>query len=146
MRLPLDGVSVVIDGRALVHALDLTVSDGTVVGLIGPNGSGKSTALRCVYRALRPSAGAVLIDGTDVATLSLRDSARSIAALTQENHTELDFTVREVVAMGRAPHLRDSQALGAHEHALCQQAMAQRDVPGLADRGLLTLPGSDAQR
>ena len=78
---------------------------GEVVGLIGPNGSGKSTALCCVYRALRPTAGAVMLDGRDVAAATLRDTARFVAALTQESHSELDFSVEEVVALGRTPHL-----------------------------------------
>ncbi|OLR92514.1 ABC transporter ATP-binding protein [Actinokineospora bangkokensis] len=146
MDLRLDALCVDIDGARLVHELDIDVPSGKVVGLLGPNGSGKSTALRCVYRALRPSAGAVLLDGTDLAGLALRDSARSIAAMTQDSHAELDFTVEEIVALGRAPHLRDSQALGAEEHELCRWAMEQTEVGHLADRSVLTLSGGERQR
>ncbi|MCG8916031.1 ABC transporter ATP-binding protein [Actinokineospora sp. PR83] len=146
MDLRLDSMSVEIGGKALVDALDLEVPSGKVVGLLGPNGSGKSTALRCVYRALKPSAGAVLLNDVDLRELTLRDSARSIAALTQDSHAELDFTVEEVVALGRAPHLRDSQALGAEEHALCRWAMDQVDVLHLARRSVLTLSGGERQR
>jgi iron complex transport system ATP-binding protein len=146
MDLRLDRVSVEITGNTLVHELNLDVPSGEVVGLIGPNGSGKSTALRCVYRALRPTGGAVLLDGADVAAMTLRDSARFVAALTQENHTELDFTVEELVALGRAPHLRDSQALSRHERELCRWAMARVDIAHLADRSVLTLSGGERQR
>jgi iron complex transport system ATP-binding protein len=146
MELSLDRVSVEIAGTTLVHELCLDVPSGEVVGLIGPNGSGKSTALRCVYRALRPAAGAVLLDGADLAGMTLRDSARFIAALTQETHSELDFSVEEVVALGRTPHLRDSQALSAGERELCRWAMAQTDVTHLAARSVLTLSGGERQR
>jgi iron complex transport system ATP-binding protein len=146
MRVRLDGISVEVDGRALVKALHLDVPSGQIVGLIGPNGSGKSTTLRCVYRALKPSAGTVYLGDTDLTDYKLRDSARLVAALTQETHSELDFTVAEIVAMGRAPHLRDIQGLSKAEQELCAAAMAQLDVTHLAHRSVLTLSGGERQR
>ncbi|GAA2775616.1 ABC transporter ATP-binding protein [Saccharopolyspora taberi] len=144
--LSLRGVSVEVAGRALVEELHLDVGGGEVVGLVGPNGSGKSTALRCVYRALRPTSGAVLLDGVDIAGLKLRDSARSIAALTQENHADLDFTVEEVVALGRTPHASGNRPLDERERELCRRCMEELDVLHLADRGVLTLSGGERQR
>lgn len=146
MELRLEDLSVVIDGRSLVRDLSLDVADGQVVGLIGPNGSGKSTALRCIYRALRPTGGAVLVGGQDVRRSTLRDSARRVAALTQESGSDLDFTVAETVALGRTPHKQGNQALSAREQQLCERAMARLDVTHLADRGLLSLSGGERQR
>lgn len=146
MVLSLRDLSVEAAGRALVDRLNIDVEAGRIVGLVGPNGSGKSTALRCVYRALRPTSGAVLLDGTDLASLKLRDSARSIAALTQESRTEVDFTVEELVALGRAPHARGNHPLTARERALCRESMERLDVAHLADRSVLTLSGGERQR
>nr|WP_218889574.1 ABC transporter ATP-binding protein [Saccharopolyspora hordei] len=142
----MDDVSVEVAGSTLVDRLDLSVGSGEVVGLVGPNGSGKSTALRCLYRALRPTTGAVLLDGTDLASLPLAESARSVAALTQESRTELDFTVAEVVALGRAPHLRGNQQLTDADWELCRQAMRRTDVEHLAGRSVLSLSGGERQR
>lgn len=61
MDLRLDDLSVDLGGRRILRALTLDVPAGQVVGLVGPNGSGKSTALRCVYRALTPATGRVLV-------------------------------------------------------------------------------------
>ena len=146
MRIRLDAVSVRVAGATLVRDLDLTAGRGEIVGLIGPNGSGKSTALRCVYRALRPTTGVVWLEGSDVSARSLRSTARSIAALTQENHTELDFTVAEVVALGRYPHLKANEALSERERALCGEAMRRTEVGHLAKRGMLSLSGGERQR
>lgn len=146
MVLSLHDLTVEAAGRALVDRLRLDVAAGSIVGLVGPNGSGKSTALRCVYRALKPTSGAVLLDGTDLTSLKLRDSARSIAALTQESHTELDFTVEEVVALGRAPHAQGNHPLTGRERELCRQAMDRLDVAHLADRSVLSLSGGERQR
>ncbi|RMI31528.1 ABC transporter ATP-binding protein [Streptomyces triticirhizae] len=144
--LRLDALSVEVGDATLVRALSLAVGAGEVVGLVGPNGSGKSTALRCVYRALRPTGGTVWLGERELSTLSLRESARGVAALTQESGTEMDFTVEEVVALGRTPHLRGNQTLGARERALCRDAMRRLDVAHLADRGVLTLSGGERQR
>ena len=65
MRLVLHGVGVQVDTRPIVADVDLEVNPGEMVALVGPNGSGKSTLLRTAYRALRPTSGAVLLDGAD---------------------------------------------------------------------------------
>ncbi|CAL9640694.1 ABC transporter ATP-binding protein [Streptomyces sp. enrichment culture] len=146
MDLRLDGISVVTDGRSLVSGLSLDVPDGQVVGLVGPNGSGKSTALRCVYRALRPSSGTVWVGEQELTRLPLRRSAQTVAAMTQDGGVDFDFTVEEVVALGRAPHLRGNQALSGRERALCERAMDRLDIGHLAHRGVLTLSGGERQR
>ncbi|MEV0588064.1 ABC transporter ATP-binding protein [Nonomuraea sp. NPDC050310] len=146
MTLSLEEVSVSVAGRRLVRELSLTVGPDEVVGLLGPNGSGKTTALRSVYRALRPVGGAVRLDGEDLNAMPARAAARRVAALTQEGHADLDFTVAEIVALGRAPHLRGNQALSPAEHELCRRAMARMDVAHLAGRGVLSLSGGERQR
>lgn len=146
MDVAFDGVSVEIAGATLVRDLSLKAGDGEVVGLVGPNGSGKSTALRCVYRALRPTGGAVLLDGSDISALSLRDSARSVAAVPQDNRSDLDFTVAEIVALGRYPHHRGNHALSDRERRICADALERTDITHLADRGVLSLSGGEQQR
>ncbi|WP_370943822.1 ABC transporter ATP-binding protein [Amycolatopsis sp. cg5] len=139
MELGLHDVTVTVAGRKLVEALTMTVPSGTVVGLLGPNGSGKSTTLRCVYRALKPSDGVIRLDGRALDEYPLRESARRMAALTQESHTEFDFTVAEVVAMGRLPH-------DGSDGDICAEALRQVGLSALAGRSVLTLSGGERQR
>ncbi|MFD7402369.1 ABC transporter ATP-binding protein [Streptomyces sp. NPDC059866] len=143
MRLDVEGVSVEAAGVRLVEDVRLAVDSGAFVGLIGPNGSGKSTLLRCVYRALRPAAGVVRLDGDDVHALDPRGVARRLAALPQESSAEFDFTVAEVVRMGRLPH-RGRTA--AEDGAVCAEAMERTGVGHLAERGFLALSGGEKQR
>ncbi|MFI1393397.1 ABC transporter ATP-binding protein [Streptomyces sp. NPDC020681] len=148
MQLDIESVSVDINGARLVRDIDLTVPAGRVVGLVGPNGSGKSTLLRCVYRALRPAAGTVRLDGEDLHALDARAGARRVAALPQESTPEFDFTVAEVVGMGRLPHQRGS-ALGrpsAKDTEVCRDALDRAGAGHLADRAFLTLSGGERQR
>lgn len=78
MELCVDDLSVTLNGADLVRELSLDVERGRMVALVGPNGSGKSTVLRCVYGALTPSGGRVLVDGTDLSALGLRRAARQV--------------------------------------------------------------------
>ncbi|MGW6448876.1 ABC transporter ATP-binding protein [Lentzea sp. NPDC055074] len=135
MRVEIDQVTV----RGIITDISLH-ADGEVVGIVGPNGSGKSTTLRCVYRALKPDAGAVLLDGENVH--KRRSVARDLSALSQESQVEFDFTVAEVVEMGRLPHDRDP-ALDARVVA---ESLATVDVSHLASRSFLSLSGGERQR
>ncbi|MGW0250582.1 ABC transporter ATP-binding protein [Nocardia goodfellowii] len=146
MRLHVENLTVRIDGREIVRDLDLAAASGEIVGLIGPNGSGKSTVLRCVYRALKPSGGAIWVGNDELSTLSRRDSAQRVAALTQESGADFDFTVAEVVALGRAPFKRGNQPLDDRERELVRDAMTRLDVIHLAERGILELSGGERQR
>jgi iron complex transport system ATP-binding protein len=144
--LSLDQLSATLAGVEIVHALDLQVGSGQVFGLVGPNGSGKSTALRCVYRALRPSGGVVRVGGDDITRLTPRENARRVAALTQDGAADLDLTVADVVALGRVPYQRGNRRLTERERELCRSAMARTDVAHLAERGILSLSGGERQR
>ena len=146
MDLALDGLTVVTDGRSLVDDLSLEVPSGRIVGLVGPNGSGKSTALRCVYRALRPTSGTVLLGRDELSALPLRRSAQLVAAMTQDGAVDLDYTVEEVVALGRIPHGRGNGPLSDRERELCERAMKRLDITHLARRGILGLSGGERQR
>ncbi|MEV6978278.1 ABC transporter ATP-binding protein [Kitasatospora sp. NPDC093806] len=146
MDLAVDRVSVDLAGVRLVHEVTLSAAAGQVVGLIGPNGSGKSTLLRCVYRALRPAAGAVRLDGGDLHALAPREAARRVAALPQEHSAEFDFTVAEVVGMGRLPHRGGLAGRSAGDEERCARALRRVGAAHLAARGFLSLSGGEKQR
>ena len=89
-----------------VEDVSLYAERGEFVGIIGPNGSGKSTLLKCLYRAIKPQRGTILFDGEDVSRLSYRETARRTAVVGQENDVLFEFSVRDIVAMGRSPYKR----------------------------------------
>ncbi|MFH9265123.1 ABC transporter ATP-binding protein [Streptomyces sp. NPDC017546] len=146
MRIDVDALTVEIAGARLVDQVTLGAADGQLVGLVGPNGSGKSTLLRCVYRALRPSAGVVRIGGEDLHTLSAREGARRLAALPQDAVAAFDFTVAEIVAMGRLPHQGPVARASDEDRRLCAEALEGVGAGHLAERGFLTLSGGERQR
>ena len=146
VELDVGDVSVDIGGVDILRAVSLGAEPGSFTGLLGPNGSGKSTLLRTIYRSTRPASGAVLVDGSDVWAVSSQVSARLTAVVTQESNSDFDFTVRELVAMGRNPHKRLFQRDTAEDQALVSQSLHQVGIDQFADRGFATLSGGEKQR
>ncbi|MGI5240713.1 ABC transporter ATP-binding protein [Dactylosporangium sp. CA-139066] len=147
MDLRLDAVHVRLGGTTVVDAVELHVQPGELVGLLGPNGCGKSTVLRTVYRALRPAAGAVRVDGRDLwRDVGIREAARHTAALPQEYGGDFPFTVAETVLAGRTPHKRHLDGDTAADAAIVLAALEQVGLPGHAGRLVHTLSGGEKQR
>ena len=71
MDIRTEGVQAVLGGSAILKGVDIQVGQRELVGIIGPNGSGKSTLLKCIYRVLKPTGGAVLLDGRDLEPVQL---------------------------------------------------------------------------
>ena len=146
MSLELQDLSVDISGRRIVTDIDFTVPDGGFVGLLGPNGSGKSTILKAIYRVHRPSAGRVLLDGADLLSMRPKDAARRMAVVAQESTVEFDFTVVEMVMIGRTPHKRAFDRDDETDRAIVDQAIEQAGCEKLAYRSFNTLSGGEKQR
>jgi iron complex transport system ATP-binding protein len=146
MRVELHGVGVVIDGSPIVDDVTLSIAPGSMTALIGPNGAGKSTLLRTVYRALRPTRGAVLLNGDDTWRLSAREAGRRRAVVAQAQPHALDYSVREIVAIGRTPHKGLLDLDSAEDHELVDEALRRVDMAWAANRRFATLSGGEAQR
>jgi iron complex transport system ATP-binding protein len=145
-RLNVEAVGVSIDDTRIVEAVSLEVSPGEVLGVVGPNGSGKSTLLRTVYRALRPSAGVVWVDRVDLWKMPVRKAAQRIAAVTQEATSDFDFSVREIVEMGRSPHKGLLDGDTTDDHTIVEHSLEQVGMAHLAGRVFATLSGGEKQR
>ena len=146
MKLEVNDLSWTVDGHPILRGVSLRVEPGTFVGVIGPNGSGKSTLLRCVYRVLRPDAGLVTLDGRSVWELTARQTAQSVAVVLQERSSQFDFTVREVVLMGRSPHKRLLDGETVEDDRLAAEALAQVGLSSFEERSFPTLSGGEQQR
>ena len=98
-------LTVVRGGRRILDGATVSIPPGSVTAVLGPNGSGKSTLLRVLTGLWRAASGTVHLDGEPLAALSRSAIARRVAFLPQDTHCDFAFTVEEIVAMGRHPHL-----------------------------------------
>lgn len=132
--------------RQVLHGVSVDVGPGRIVGLLGPNGSGKTTLLRVLAGVLRPSSGDVTLDGRPMAELSRRDVARRLAVVPQETHSTFDFSVLDMVLMGRYPHLGPFSLEDAADLRIARDALAATGTDAFADRAFSTLSGGEKQR
>ena len=98
------GVDKRIGSRLVLRGVSLQVQKGEFFGIIGPNGSGKSTLIKLLSGVEPPSAGKILLQGTNLAQFSRKQLAQHVAVLQQEALPPVGFTVREVAEMGRYPY------------------------------------------
>ena len=146
MNLNAKDVSVTLSGREIVKQVSLEVKGRQFVGLLGPNGSGKTTLLKSVYRVLKPSAGLVTLDDVDIQKLAYRDTARRMGVISQFTVMSFDFTVEEVVLMGRAPHKTAFSKDTEEDYRIAEDALRRVDMLDFRDRSYNTLSGGEKQR
>lgn len=137
---------VALGDRDVLNGVSLSVPAGSFVAVVGPNGSGKTTLIRALFRAVPARSGRVRIDGRDLVAFERRDLARTVAVLRQETALEFEFTVRELVMMGRSPYKRILDSDGPEDRAIVDAALDETETLELADRSFLTLSGGEKQR
>ena len=142
----LDGARVRADGAEILRGVDLEVPRGDFLGLLGPNGAGKTTVLRLLSGVLRASAGRVEVEGRDVAAISARTLARTVAVVPQESAPTFPFLVEEVVLMGRSPHLGRLAFEGDRDREIAERAMRETATLDFASREMGSLSGGERQR
>ena len=141
-----DDLSFRYSDHEVLSGVCLTVRPGSFVGIIGPNGSGKTTLLRCLAKYLRPTSGRIALAGRDLQNLPLREVARSIGVVSQDWQSAFAFSVREMVMMGRLPHMGRFARESAADRRIVQEVLQRTQIAHLADQPITQLSGGERQR
>ena len=144
--LSLHNISAGYAGRLVLQNVAVNIAAGEVVGLIGPNGSGKTTLLRVLSGVLPARQGEVWLRGRKLREMGRRDVAKIMAHLLQDCASGLAFSVREIVLMGRSPHLTRFGRETKRDLAIAEQAMNFASVSHIADRPITEISGGERQR
>jgi iron complex transport system ATP-binding protein len=134
------------NGAPLFDRLSFSVGPGEFVGLLGPNGAGKTTLLHLLAGLVSPQQGVIALSGQPLPAYRPRDRARLLATVPQESLLLFEFSVLEVVLMGRAPHLGALALEGPADLQAAREALAQVEIEPLADRPLSALSSGERQR
>jgi iron complex transport system ATP-binding protein len=130
----------------VVDGVSFDVARGELIGVIGPNGSGKTTLLKMSSGALTPTAGTIGLDGRPLRDWPRRAIARRVAFVPQETHAPFDFSVLDIVLMGRFPHLGAFALEGPADLEIARQALASTGTSAFETRPFSTLSGGEKQR
>ncbi len=130
----------------ILDGISVEIKTGEFLGIIGPNGSGKTTLMRVLTRAVKPLSGMVMLDGTDIWKIPAKEFARRVSVVPQDIFVAFEFTVREVVLMGRSPHLSRFSFEKNQDYEAAEEAMRLTGIEHLADRCIHALSGGEMQR
>ena len=146
MSIKTENINVTLEKNNILKDINIEVDNKEVVGIIGPNGSGKSTLLKCIYRVLKPSDGVIKIDNINMNSISVKESSKKLSVLSQHNDYNFDFTVKEIVLMGRAPYKKFMERDNKEDYDILNDALKKVDMIEFKDRSFKSLSGGEQQR
>lgn len=130
----------------IIDDLTLDIEKGSFLGIIGVNGCGKTTLLRSMTRILKPAKGVVYVDGREIESYNAKDFARIVGCVNQMNEAAFEFSVKDVVMMGRHPYLGRLRPVSSEDFRIADEAMSYTHVLHLKDRLITELSGGERQR
>ena len=132
--------------KKVIESLSLTLEAGVFYGIIGPNGCGKTTLLDLMINHLQPTAGRIRYKGKTLAGYSKKSLSREIALVPQNFYINFPFTAKEVVMMGRYPHIKKFAAPSIRDTSFVQDIMEKTDTLEFENRFITQLSSGERQR
>ena len=142
----IENISAGYGSQLVLSDVSMHAEAGEFIGIIGPNGSGKTTMLRTISGVLALKSGKVMFDGTSLKKINRQKLAQTMACLSQELSLNLSFTVRQIVLMGRFPHVRKFGGETQKDFEIADKAMEFADVSHLGERLITEISGGEKQR
>ncbi len=146
MKISASNLGVQIGNRPIISEVTVDFKEKEFVGIIGPNGSGKSTFLKCLYRVLQPETGKVVVNGQDLRRYSYKESAQKTAVVAQQHSGNLDFSVKELVLMGRSPYKGLLERADGHDDEIAMQNIKLVGMEAYQNANFALLSGGEQQR
>lgn len=146
MRIQTEGVKFDIGNKNILKGISIDVNNKEFIGIIGPNGSGKSTFLKCIYRTLKPSSGLIKLGDINLYDIKPKESAKKMAVVSQHNYYDFDFSVGEIVLMGRSPHKKMMERDSYRDYEIMNDALKRVDMLHCKERNFNSLSGGEQQR
>lgn len=135
-----------IDKKEILKDISFEIPKGAFVGIIGPNGSGKSTILKNIYRLYKPNSGQITLDNKNLLNMKDKECAKEIAVLAQESNSQFDFTVEQIVKMGRYPYKSVFEDYSKKDLDMVNDMLKRVGLEDYVGRSFSKLSGGEKQR
>ncbi|MBU0987294.1 MAG: ABC transporter ATP-binding protein [Proteobacteria bacterium] len=132
--------------KKVIDHLSVTLAPGKFYGIIGPNGCGKSTFLDLLVKHLRPDSGTIIYKGKDLSRYSKKELSTQIALVPQNFYINFPFSAKEIVMMGRYPHIPRFAAPSLHDIKIVRDIIEKTGADQVEDRFITELSGGERQR
>lgn len=129
-----------------IDGLNLTITPGGFWGLLGPNGCGKSTLLDLLARCKTPGSGSIKYKGRDIGNYVGKDLAKEIAIVPQDFYINFSFTVKEIILMGRHPHIPRFASPSMYDLKIVDHVMELLEIAKFKNKYITELSGGEKQR
>lgn len=133
-------------GVPILDSVDMDLNSGKFYGLLGPNGAGKTSLVRQLLKLQESTSGNIELDNVGISDIKRREMAKKMSFLPQNIHSNVEFTVEEIVAMGREPYRKAFTPLDESDKAIIDEAMELADCKSLRDKSIRLLSGGERQR
>lgn len=130
----------------ILDDINLTIEKGKIYSVIGPNGSGKTTLLRNLSKMLSPKKQSVFLEGNDLVGIKSKEIAKKMAYVQQNINIDFEFTVFDIVLMGRSPHLKRFETETDKDIEIVNRAMEATNTYKLRDKKINEISGGERQR
>lgn len=134
------------NSRYILKDINFKLNQGEVLSIIGPNGVGKSTLLNCLTRSLEPTDGSIIVFGKDIEKIKTADFAKIVGYMRQSTDIVYDYSVFDVVLMGRAPYISAYRQPSEEDKQIALDAMKSMGVYDFAERSFSELSGGEKQK
>jgi iron complex transport system ATP-binding protein len=131
--------------KPVFEGVSFDVEEGELCGLFGPNGCGKTTLFKCCLKFLKFHRGSVFMNGIDITDHRIENMAKLVAYVPQEHKPPFPYLVKEVVLMGRTPHLRGVFGISRKDKERALNSLETLDIAHLADQPYNQLSGGQRQ-
>ena len=145
-RITVNNLDFSYEAAPVLCGIDLSLEKGRFYSILGPNGSGKTTLLKNLQKLLRADRNCVYINGKDITSISVKELSKILAVVPQETRMDFDFSVLDMVLMGRSPYLKRFETESRSDLELAEKAMMITDTWRLKDRSVRSISGGELQR
>lgn len=132
--------------KMVLNEISFSVKKGEFISILGPNGSGKSTLLKTLNNIYKPWEGKILVRGKNIKELKKKELAKNMALVLQDNSVDYEFTVEDIVLMGRHPHKGRFQREDENDYKIISESLEMTNTTELRHRKITELSGGERQR